>query len=156
METVLDRIPAPPCSRLLGWRLIDHDAATGWIRVGFDGKADFLNPAGFIQGGIQAAMLDDTMGPAVWLATEGTLYPVTLELNLQFLKPARPGPLFGEASLLQLGNSVAFIEGRLIDDEGRMLTRATASVRLVRSERVLAYPQETPRAANDALPVCGA
>jgi uncharacterized protein (TIGR00369 family) len=150
--TALDRIPAPPCSKLLGWRLVDHDAARGWVRIGFDGKADFLNPAGFIQGGIQAAMLDDTMGPAVWLATDGELYTVTIEMNLQFLKPAKPGPLFGEATLVQLGNSIAFLEGRLLDGDGRVLSRATASARLMRSERALAYCQDLPRAANDRVP----
>jgi acyl-coenzyme A thioesterase PaaI-like protein len=31
-------------------------------------------PAGLIQGGILSAMLDDTMGPAVFVKTEGRLY----------------------------------------------------------------------------------
>ena len=34
--------PGPPCSQLLGWRLLAHDEARGWIKVGFVGAAEFL------------------------------------------------------------------------------------------------------------------
>ncbi len=146
--TVLDQIPAPPCSRLLGWRLVDHDVAKGWIRVGFDGRRDFLNPAGFIQGGLQGAMLDDTMGPAVWLKSNGALYTATIEMSLRFLAPARPGPLFGEATVLQLGSTIAFLEGKLLDAAGTLLTRASATARLLPAERALA-PRPELRPAND-------
>jgi len=67
----LDNFTAPPSSKLLGWHLLDARPGEGWIRIGFDGRKDFCNPAGFIQGGILAAMLDDTMGPAVFVTTEG-------------------------------------------------------------------------------------
>jgi uncharacterized protein (TIGR00369 family) len=136
-QTILDRIPMPPCARLLGWRLIDQDAERGWLRVGFNGKPEFCNPAGFIQGGILAAMLDDTMGPAAMLASGGKLYTSTIDLHVSFLAPARPGPLFGEAKVVQLGKSVGFIEGRLLDAEDKVLARATTSARLVPVEQAL-------------------
>lgn len=154
--TVLDRLPAPPSARLLGWRLIDHDAARGWVRIGFDGKRDFLNPAGFVQGGILAAMLDDTMGPAVWLKTGGALYTATIEMSVSFLAPARPGPLFGEGSVLQLGSTIAFMEARLLDGAGATLARATASARLIPAERALDRRQAPPCPANDVLAASGA
>ncbi|MBN9004772.1 MAG: phenylacetic acid degradation protein, partial [Rhizobiales bacterium] len=69
IATALDQLDAPPCSRLLGWHVLDADPDAGWVRIGFDGKAAFCNPAGFIQGGILTAMLDDTMGPAVFIKT---------------------------------------------------------------------------------------
>ena len=57
----------------------------GWIRIGFDGKAEFCNPAGFVQGGMLSAMLDDTMGPAVFVMTEGKLYTATITMTVNFL-----------------------------------------------------------------------
>jgi uncharacterized protein (TIGR00369 family) len=149
--TALDRIPAPPSARLLGWRLVDYDAARGWVRIAFEGKRDFLNPAGFIQGGIQAAMLDDTMGPAVWLRTEGELYPATIDLSVSFLAPAKPGPLFGEGTVLQLGSTIAFLEAKLLDGAGRLIARASASARLLPAARTLSLRPELPRAANDSF-----
>jgi acyl-coenzyme A thioesterase PaaI-like protein len=74
LATALDRLEAPPSSKLLGWHLLDARPEEGWIRIGFDGRREFCNPAGFIQGGILGAMLDDTMGPAVFVMTDGRLY----------------------------------------------------------------------------------
>ncbi|MFN4277370.1 MAG: PaaI family thioesterase [Ferrovibrio sp.] len=134
--TALDRIPMPPSAALLGWHMLDHDAERGWVRIGFQGRPEFRNPAGFIQGGILAAMLDDTMGPALWLKTDGASFSTTIDLTVSFLNPANPGLLIGEASVVQHGRTIAFLEGRLSDAEGRLLCRATASARLVPAERI--------------------
>lgn len=130
-----ENIPSPPCAVLLGWKLLDHNAARGWARIGFDGRHEFLNPAGFIQGGIQSAMLDDTMGPAVWIKTNGEFFTATIDMNISFLAPARQGPLFGEGTVLQLGKTIAFIEARLMDAAGQILARATSTARLIPSSR---------------------
>src|SRR3954470_19948728 len=114
IATALDDFAMPPSSRLLGWHLIDARPKDGWIRIGFDGKTAFCNPAGFVQGGILSAMLDDTMGPAVFVMTDGRLYTATISLTVNFLAPARPGRIVGEARVTQLGKTVAFIEGRLL------------------------------------------
>jgi hypothetical protein len=37
IATALDRLEAPPSSRLLGWLLLDAHPEEGWIRIGFDG-----------------------------------------------------------------------------------------------------------------------
>ncbi|KJC41452.1 phenylacetic acid degradation protein [Bradyrhizobium sp. LTSP885] len=137
IATALDHIPTPPCAKLLGWRLLDARPQDGWIKLVFDGKPDFCNPAGFVQGGILSAMLDDTMGPAVFVMTEGRLYTTTITMNVNFLAPARPGPITGEATVTQLGKTIAFVEGRLTAADGTLLATATNSIRLVESARAL-------------------
>jgi uncharacterized protein (TIGR00369 family) len=149
IATALDRLTPPPSSRLLGWHVLDARPAEGWIRIGFDGKRDFCNPAGFVQGGILSAMLDDTMGPAVFVMTEGRLYTATISLTVNFLAPARPGPITGEANVTLLGRTVAFVEGRLTAEDGTLLATATTSARLVETAKAIA-PAVSPRPA--ALP----
>src|SRR4051794_31100041 len=129
ISTALDNIPAPPSSRLLGWHLLDARPKEGWIRIGFDGKADFCNPAGFVQGGILSAMLDDTMGPAVFTMTDGKLYTATITMTVNFLSPARPGPITGEAKVTQLGRTVAFVEGRVTAGGGPLPAAPPARAR---------------------------
>jgi uncharacterized protein (TIGR00369 family) len=131
IATALDHLAAPPSAKLLGWHLIDARPAEGWIRIGFDGRPDFCNPAGFVQGGILSAMLDDTMGPAVFVMTDGKRYTATITMTVNFLAPARPGPIVGEATVTQLGKTIAFAEGKLMADGGTLLATATASARLV-------------------------
>ena len=137
IATALDRIAAPPSATLLGWHLLDARPGEGWIRIGFEGKREFCNPAGFVQGGILSAMLDDTMGPAVLVMSEGRLYTATITITVNFLAPAKPGKLIGEATVTQLGKTVAFIEGRLMAEDGTLLATASTSARLVEMAKAI-------------------
>ena len=137
VSTALDGLPRPPCAELLGWEVVDARPADGWIRIRFEGRPEFVNPAGYIQGGFLAAMLDDTMGPAMFVYSEGRLFCPTIELHVSFLAPARPGPLYGEGQVVQAGKSIAFLEGKLTDLSGTVIARATASARLVPAAKAL-------------------
>jgi uncharacterized protein (TIGR00369 family) len=135
--TALDDLPAPPCAQLLGWHILEAEPERGWIRIGFRGRPEFVNPAGYIQGGFLAAMLDDCMGPAAFIASHGALYTATMDMNVSYLAPAKPGPLVGEGQVVQMGKSVAFLEAKLFDAEGILVARATSTARLVASEKAL-------------------
>ena len=137
MQSILDAIPAPPCAVLLGWTLLDAKPDLGWIRVGFEGKPEFRNPAGYIQGGLLTAMLDDTMGPAVFVMSKGELYTTSIDINVSFLAPAKVGPLYCEATVIQIGKTIAFVEGRLTDDSGTLLAKATTTARLIPSHKAM-------------------
>jgi len=137
VATALNRLEAPPSSKLLGWHLLDARPEQGWIRIGFDGRREFCNPAGFIQGGILGAMLDDTMGPAVFVMTDGRLYTATITMTVNFLAPAKVGRIVGEANVTQLGKTVAFVEGRLTAEDGTVLATATTSARLVETAKAI-------------------
>ena len=137
LKTVLDDIPAAPSAKLLGWRLLDARPWDGWLKVGFDGRTEFCNPAGFIQGGILSAMLDDTMGPAALMTSNGRFYTTTISLTVNFLAPAKPGPLIVEAQVIQLGKSIAFMEGKLMAHHGAVLATASTTARLVEAAKVL-------------------
>ncbi len=131
--TVFERMAPPKASTLLGWTLRSHDEATGDVEIGFEAKPEFANPRGYIQGGILAAMLDDTMGPAVFIRTGGEYFPVTIDLHAQYLRPVRAGPVTAKARVVQLGKTVAFMEGELFDAEGQVAVKATASASLFRT-----------------------
>jgi len=135
--TALDGLPTPPCAELLGWHVLDARPTEGWIRIGFVAKPEFTNPAGFVQGGFLAAMLDDTMGPAAFVMSEGALYTVSVDFHVSFLAPAKPGPLIGEGRVVQLGKSIGFLEATLSDQAGTRIARATSSARLVPAAKAL-------------------
>ena len=112
-----------PMSELLGRRLVAHDEERGWIKFEFEGRPEFLNPAGRVQGGLLTAMLDDTMGPVVLLKSGGALYPSSIDMTVSFLAAARPGALMCEADVVRLRKSVGFVQGHLTDGEGRVIAR---------------------------------
>ena len=87
IATALDHFTAPPSSKLLGWHLLDARPKEGWSGSASTANG-VLQPAGFVQGGILSAMLDDTMGPAVFVMTDGRLYTATITMTVNFLAPA--------------------------------------------------------------------
>ena len=143
--TIFDGLTLPPISRLLGWKLLVMDKEAGRIDVEFTALADFTNPSGFIQGGIVAAMLDDTLGPLVFAATGGTKMTTTIDLHLHYLRPVRPGRVTTQGKIAKRGPRIAFLAGELFDSEGRLAATATASALLAAYERSRVNPRQPSR-----------
>ena len=133
--SVFDKFPLPPASKLLGWTLRAVDPAAGTIEIGFTAGERFVNPAGTVQGGFLAAMLDDTQGPALFAMTDGKVYAPTIGFNISFLQPARPGRFVGKGRVVSLGKTIAFTEAELFDEAGELVARASFSSRAMRGDR---------------------
>jgi uncharacterized protein (TIGR00369 family) len=123
--------PMPPAATLLGWRLQSIAPERGEIEVCFEGRPEFTNPMGTIQGGFLAAMLDDTLGPALVATLAPDEFAPTLELKVSFLRPVKPGPLLGRGRVVHRGGRIAFLAGDLYDAAGQQVASATATVRIV-------------------------
>ena len=97
-EVMEGRRPPPPAAALLGFELLAIDPAQGTIRVRFTARPEFTNPIGVVQGGFLAAMLDDTLGPALTATLEPDQFAPTIELKVNFIAPAQPGTLVATAT----------------------------------------------------------
>jgi uncharacterized protein (TIGR00369 family) len=137
-EAVDGRAPFPAAAATLGWELIAVDPGEGTIEVAFTAGAAFLNPAGVVQGGFLAAMLDDTMGPALVAGLEPGDFAPTTDLHVQFLRPARAGRLIGRGRVVRRGRDVAFLAGELADQEGAVVAVAPATAQI--RSRMLSRP----------------
>lgn len=135
--SIFDQFDMPACAATLGWTLLDADGQTGAIKVRFDGKKDFCNPAGNIQGGFLTAMLDDTMGPTVLVKSAGHLYSATIHLAVNFIAPARCGQLIGFGYIVNLGKTIAHLRGELFDTDSRLVATATASARVMAMSKII-------------------
>ena len=134
------RAPAPPAAAMLGWELSWVAPERGEIEVFFDARTDFTNPMGTVQGGFLAAMLDDTLGPALAATlSQGERAP-TLELKVSFLSPAVPGRITGTGRVVHRGRSIAFLSGELRDSAGDLLAAATATARIIGPARNQDHP----------------
>jgi uncharacterized protein (TIGR00369 family) len=124
------RVAAPPAAATLGWELVAVDPDAGTIEVAFTATEDFLNPFGTVQGGFLAAMLDDTLGPAL-VATLGPGQSApTTDLHVQFLRPVSPGRLVGRGRIVRRGRDIGFLAGELLDESGTVVATATATARI--------------------------
>jgi uncharacterized protein (TIGR00369 family) len=119
-------LPAPKAAETLGIRFTKIDAEAGAIEVELQAKPEFINPAGNIQGGFLAAMLDDTMGPALAATLAKDEFAPTLNLNVSFLRPATVGVIQGKGRVVRRGKDVCHLAGELYQ-AGELIATATAT-----------------------------
>lgn len=115
---------------MLAHELVDYDVATDTAYCRFESRPEFLNLLGVVQGGYLAAMIDEALTDAIIIATDYRFYIPTLELKLNFIAPAWPGEIRGEARVVHLGRSTVFAEGRLHAADGALIATATATTGL--------------------------
>ena len=120
------RLPPPACAKTLGIEFTAIDGERGAIEVRFEAKPEFLNPAGHVQGGFLAAMLDDTMGPALVATLDAGEFAPTVNLNVQFHRPAKVGALKGIGRVVMRGKEICQLSGELLQDD-KIVATATAT-----------------------------
>lgn len=125
-QTQDGRLPPPRAAITLGIKILAVDAELGTIHVEFEGKPEFTNPAGQIQGGFLAAMLDDTMGPALAAMLKRGEFAPTLNLNVNFVAPAKPGRIEGHGRVIRKGKRVCLLSAELTQDD-RLIASASAT-----------------------------
>ena len=120
------RLPPPACAKTLGLEFVNIDADHGAIEIKFEARPEFLNPAGHVQGGFLAAMLDDTMGPALVATLDAGEFAPTVNLNVQFHRPAKVGPLRGVGRVVLRGREICQLSGELLQND-KIVATATAT-----------------------------
>ena len=121
----------PRAAATLGLEFITADAANGTIELAFQATEDFTNPMGNVLGAFLAAMLYDTVGPALLATLNADQFQSTLDLNVRFLRPVRPGRIVGKGRVVHREADVAFLEASLSDSNGTTITVATATAKVI-------------------------
>lgn len=87
---------------------------------------DFLyNPQGSVHGGILATVMDISAGHLIAHVTgQGA---ATLEMKVQFMRPALAGRLRCEGRFLKRGRAISYMESRMTDADGRLIAVATST-----------------------------
>ncbi|ABS62912.1 thioesterase superfamily protein [Parvibaculum lavamentivorans DS-1] len=135
-----------PASRYLGLEILEADREKRRVKVAFNASAELCNMWGGIQGGMVAAMLDDVMSLAVGLDLEWGQISPTLELKVSMLNAARPGRIIGTGHVIKRGKSVGFIEGELVDEDGKLLATGSSTATFVTLKKKPAPQEEAPQA----------
>lgn len=103
-------------------------------RVVFEVIADdrHTNPLGGIHGGFAATVMDSVTGCAVHTMLSAGQGYGTIELNVKMLKPVPKNTILkAEGSVISMSKSLGVSEGRLTDDNGKILAYASATCMLM-------------------------
>ena len=130
-DGVEGRAPIPRAAATLGFEFIGADVEKGTIEVAFSPTEAFTNPTGNVLGAFVAAMLYDTVGPALLATLEPDQFQSTLELHVNFLRPMRPGRVVAKGRVVHRNGDLAFLEASLFDRQGILIATATATARII-------------------------
>jgi uncharacterized protein (TIGR00369 family) len=105
------------------------EASSGRVVVTAEPGEAHLNPAGTVHGGLAATLLDSCMGLAIWSTLEQGLAQTTLEFKISLVRPITPatGLIKAEGIILNRGRRIGTAEGRITDQNGRLLAHGTTT-----------------------------
>jgi uncharacterized protein (TIGR00369 family) len=103
-------------------------AGPGRAEVALQAGPQHVNLQGLVHGGMLATLADTAMGLAVRTVLEPGRRHVTVQLGMEFLSPGRPGRIVAEGRSLKIGRQLGFAEAEVMDEEGRVLAKAHATL----------------------------
>lgn len=91
-----------------------------------------LNVYGMVHGGALFTLADMAAGVCALTSSPNV---VTLDSSMNFIRAAKPGPLYAEARSVHAGRSTGVYEVRITDDDGQQIAVALFTMYFFRSSR---------------------
>ena len=109
-----------PHNRWLGTELIavTFEPATATMRLPYEARFVGNPETGVVHGGVISTLIDACAGAAVYMRLKAPVPIATLDLRVDFLKPATPGkPILCRADCFKATKNVAFIRAIAFHDD---------------------------------------
>jgi uncharacterized protein (TIGR00369 family) len=120
----------PPIFVELGTEVVSFDAETATLICRFPVQERWQNPLGFMQGGMIAAALDNTIGPLSFLVAPPS---VTTQMNLTYLRPVTPQEtqITVTARLVERTRRLLVFSAQAVSSDGKTLALCSATQQLI-------------------------
>ena len=133
MKPVLNQLPAPPVSRLIGFALKSIEPGHAIFEMEADERHH--NPMGTMHGGIYCDLADAAMGFAyASTLSEGETF-TTIELKINFLRAVTKATLVADARVVKAGSTLGYIECEVKDQTGELVAKAASTCIRLRQDR---------------------
>jgi uncharacterized protein (TIGR00369 family) len=125
LDELKQRVRGSPFHQWAGMELLS--VGEGQSEMVMDLRPHHFNPQGIVHGGIVAAMADTAIGLALRSRLRAGLTHRTAQLNVHFLAKGEGNRLVGRGHTVHLGQRMGYGEGEVLDGDGQLLARATAT-----------------------------
>ena len=99
----------------------------GYARFRMPVRLEYMQGAGFMQGGVIVAMADETIAHAIMTVIRPDTGITTIELKSNFLAPVREGELIAEARVFKKGRTLIIGDCLVKNGENREVLRCSAT-----------------------------
>jgi uncharacterized protein (TIGR00369 family) len=144
-EIIAGKLPAAPMQASLGFDLVE--VADGFARFQLIPGEHLYGPLNAVHGGVAATLLDSAMGAAVITTLDATTGCSTATMTVHFTRPinSRTVKVLAEGWVVHRGSRLVTAEGRLTDEQGRLLAHGSATLAL--SERPAPSERSAPNSS---------
>lgn len=112
LEQLREIFLAIPHCQELGLKIMSLEPGKSTIALEYQDRLAANTETGVVHGGVISTLLDTVSGLCTMAAISETTPIATLDLRIDYLKPAKPGEtIYGEAHCFKLTGSVAFVRG---------------------------------------------
>ncbi len=121
------KIAPPPVAMLIGYKI--SKVENGYVAYEFNPKEYHYNPFSSVHGGIISTLLDTAMTASVLSALKKGINCSTIEIKVNFVRPVTSdcGTLKCEAQPLHVGKSIATVQGKLKDQDGKLFAHGVST-----------------------------
>jgi uncharacterized protein (TIGR00369 family) len=118
---------APPAGWMetLGARITE--AEPGRVVLELVAGPQHRHGGGVVQGGVITQIADAAMGMSLATLQPDGIWNTTVELKINFIRPAIDGRLRAVGRVIEMGESLLFSEADVVDDAGRLIARASST-----------------------------
>lgn len=114
-----------PISKLIGLEVQPGLPGEAVVFLNVDVRTH--NPMGFVHGGVIALLADAAMGIAFGRTLDEQHGFATVELKTSFIRPVTAGRLCAQATLVQRGLRIGFVECKITDQRSKLIATGSCT-----------------------------
>lgn len=107
------------------------EAGPGRVVIELEAGPQHRHGGGVVQGGVITQIADAAMGMSLATLQEDGHWNTTIELKINFLRPAIEGTLRAIGRVVEMRQSLLFSEADVVDAQGRLIARASSTCMVV-------------------------
>jgi len=107
----------------------------GSARLSVPVEGHLTNSLGTVHGGVIMSLLDVALCTAARTLHPESVGVITINLSTSFIGAGSGTTLYAEARVLKDGRSMSFVEGEAMNEDGTLVAKATATVRVLHKEK---------------------
>ena len=116
-------------------KILTEDLGQGSAKLSLPVEPHLTNSMGTVHGGVIMSLLDIALCTAARTLHPGSIGAITIDMSTSFLDGGKGAKLLADARVLKDGRSMSFVEAEARNEDGTLVAKAIATVRVRQKEK---------------------
>ena len=116
-------------------KILTETLDKGSARLSLPVEKHLTNSLGTVHGGVIMSLLDVALCTAARTLHPESVGVITINMTTSFIQAGNSAKLYADARVLKDGRSMSFVEGEAKNEDGTLVAKAIATVRVLHKEK---------------------